>query len=97
VRLGIKPKDKGHRRAINPLELLAQSIHETTPGRNKTLTRIGGHLHNRLSPDWTAALLHVINDARCEPPLDVEEVDAIIGSISRYPQHHVKPLETRVH
>jgi len=77
------------------LQLLAEPICETSPGRNKTLTRIGGYLHNRLPPDWTSALLHAINDARCEPPLDPEEVEGIIRSMCRYPQRHMKPLETR--
>lgn len=95
VRLGIKPRDTDHRKAISPLQLLAEPIYETSPGRNKTLTRIGGYLHNRLPPDWTSALLHAINDARCEPPLDPEEVEGIIRSMCRYPQRHMKPLETR--
>jgi len=68
MRLGIKPKEKGNRSAIDPTQLLAQPIYETSPGRNMTLTRIGGYLHNRLPPDWTSAVLHAINDARCEPP-----------------------------
>lgn len=95
TRLGIRPRDKVRRKSIHPLKLLTQPIRKASPGRNITLTRIGGYLHNRLPPDWTAGLVRVVNMALCEPPLEPEEVDGIIGSISRYPQRHVEPLTTR--
>ena len=88
TRLGIKPRENRERRQIKPRELLTEPIRKTSPGRNRTLTSIGGYLHNRLPPDWTAAILHAVNEARCDPPLDTTEVNSIIASISRYPQRY---------
>lgn len=89
--LGVASKPKEARRAIDPVELLTKSI--ARGGRNKTLTRIGGYLHNRLPLEWTASLLHAINVARCSEPLDASEVDAIVRSLSRYPQSQLPPAE----
>lgn len=91
-RLGIRCRDRTERKKpIRPLELLSQPI--SYNHRNTTLTRIGGYLHNHLPADWTVSLLHVVNEARCEPPLDPHEVDRILHSLSRYPQRQVRPLE----
>src|SRR5262249_31802057 len=52
--------------------------------RNDTLARIAGHLFRMraLSPNLAAELVHVINEARCQPPLPFYEVQAIVESIA---------------
>ncbi|MCC7419385.1 MAG: bifunctional DNA primase/polymerase [Planctomycetaceae bacterium] len=53
--------------------------------RNDTLTRVAGGLRRQgLSADAMQAALRVINQERCRPPLDVQEVDRIAVSVSRY-------------
>lgn len=54
--------------------------------RNDSLTRVAGWLKLYHPPSAVEALLLAINDARCVPPLDVAEVQAIVMSVSRYPQ-----------
>ncbi len=55
-------------------------------GRNDDLTRIVGWLRLYHPPAVVEALLLVINDARCSPPLDQDEVTAIVRSVCKYPQ-----------
>jgi hypothetical protein len=56
-------------------------------GRNDALTRLCGHLLARgIDPRVTAALLAAVNDARCRPRLDAQEVERIVASITRREQ-----------
>ena len=65
-------------------QLLSSPIAEGS--RNDTLTHIAGWLRLYHPPDDLAVLLLAINDARCRPPLDDQEVRAIVRSVTRYPQ-----------
>ncbi len=53
--------------------------------RNNTLMRLGGHLRQvgMNAAEIKAALL-ARNESRCQPPLDVKEVERIADSVSRY-------------
>jgi hypothetical protein len=54
-------------------------------GRNDALTRIGGWLRRYHPAPVVQALLLAINDGRCVPPLDEEDVREIAHSLGRYP------------
>ena len=66
------------------LQLLRSPIHEGR--RNASLCRIAWLLHLYLKPPLVDAMLQVVNDARCVPPLDPKEVAAIVQSVNRYSQ-----------
>ncbi len=53
--------------------------------RNITLTRIAGWLRLYHPVPVVEVLLLAINDARCQPPLDADEVRTIAQSVGRYP------------
>lgn len=53
--------------------------------RNTTLTRVFGKLHRFLPLSEARALLHVINQRCCHPPLPEREVEQIVESISQRP------------
>ncbi len=56
-------------------------------GRNSELISLGGSMRSRgMSCEALAAALHAENKARCHPPLHDHEVEAILRSVSRYPQ-----------
>ena len=57
--------------------------------RNDSLTRIAGWLRHYHPEPIVTALLMVVNDARCSPPLENEEVERIVSSVFRYPQEGV--------
>lgn len=60
---------------------------EMIPGgsRNSTLASMAGTMRRRGFPrEAIAAALHVVNEARCDPPLEEAEVDAIAEKIARY-------------
>src|SRR5215472_10521767 len=52
--------------------------------RNDSLTRLAGHLFRIriLDPVIAAELVHAVNEARCQPPLALNEVDRIVQSIA---------------
>jgi putative DNA primase/helicase len=53
--------------------------------RNSTLASLGGTMRRRgMSQEAIAAALQTENDERCQPPLEVEEVERIARSVSRY-------------
>jgi hypothetical protein len=64
------------------VEVAGPPIVESAPGRNLTLTRIAGRLHDgsrdlaQLTRD-----LEAVNEARCQPPLARDEVEKIARSI----------------
>jgi P4 family phage/plasmid primase-like protien len=54
--------------------------------RNKGLASLAGHLRNAgLFHEGLRAALVAENQARCQPPLEADEVDRIAASISTYP------------
>ena len=54
--------------------------------RNQHLISVAGNLINqKLSPDAVKAALMQENNTVCSPPLDINEVDQIYNSITRYP------------
>lgn len=53
--------------------------------RNDSLTRIAGWLHLYHPAPVVLALLLVINEGRCTPPLEASEVERIATSVSKYP------------
>lgn len=54
--------------------------------RNATLASLAGTMNRRgMSKVAIVAALHAENQARCDPPLDDEEVEGIAASIGRYP------------
>jgi hypothetical protein len=54
--------------------------------RNDSLTRLAGWLRLYHPPAVVEALLLVINDGRCQPPLPPAEVAGIVKSVFKYPQ-----------
>ena len=53
--------------------------------RNETLTSLAGTMRRRgMAENAIRAALHVENQTKCDPPLPLEEVDRIAGSVSRY-------------
>jgi hypothetical protein len=51
--------------------------------RNVDLTSVAGHLIRRyVAVDLAAALVHLVNEAWCQPPLPGSEVDRIIDSVA---------------
>jgi P4 family phage/plasmid primase-like protien len=56
-----------------------------TENRNTTLTRLAGQWRRSgLGEDEIVRMLEVVNETRCEPPLDSEELAAIARSMMRY-------------
>ena len=54
-------------------------------GRNKTLTSYGGTMRRRgASEAEILAALLVANEQRCQPPLEVQEVERIAASVAQY-------------
>lgn len=54
--------------------------------RNSTLTSLAGTMRRRgMGYDEIVAALKVANDKRCNPPLSEHEVEAIAGSVAKYP------------
>lgn len=53
--------------------------------RNDCLTRIAGWLHLYHPAPVVKALLLVINEARCVPPLEAVEVERVASSVCKYP------------
>jgi hypothetical protein len=64
------------------VELIRRPIAEGS--RNDTLVRLAGHLFRIrvLDPAIAAELVRAVNEARCQPPLAQEEVEAIVESIA---------------
>lgn len=65
------------------------------PGeRNQTLASIAGTMRRRgMTPEEIYPSLAQINQARCDPPLDESEVQAIATSMARYaPAEEARPL-----
>lgn len=52
--------------------------------RNAELTRIGGKLLDNLGHQELATVLDAVNRTRCKPPLDANEVRAIVKSLEGY-------------
>lgn len=60
--------------------------------RNRTLTSLAGTMRRRgMSAAAIAAALLADNEARCTPPLPVDEVARIARSVSRYPPAPYRP------
>ena len=72
------------RAGIKAWNLLNSAIPEGR--RNDSLARIAGWLHLFHPPPVVEALLLVVNEARCQPPLEGYTVKAIVRSIAKYPQ-----------
>lgn len=54
-------------------------------GRNQTLTSLAGTMRRRgMARDTILAALIAENEAKCVPPLDVDEIERITDSVSRY-------------
>jgi hypothetical protein len=54
--------------------------------RNSTLTSLAGTMRKRgMSDSALSVAIHAENESRCNPPLPVDEVDAIVESVCRYP------------
>jgi hypothetical protein len=73
-----------------PSKATAKILAEGEPiregGRNTTLTSLAGSMRRRgMSHAAILAALLAENEARCDPPLDDAEVEAIAGSVARYP------------
>ena len=52
--------------------------------RNASLHRLAGHLLRRwIDVDVTADLVHLVNEARCRPPLLRSEVDHVVDSAAQ--------------
>ncbi len=74
-----KPKTSSSK----PLFSAASKVKE--PGRSNYLTKIAGSLRRQgFEEDEICEILVNVNSAKCEPPLDEKEVEAIAHSISRY-------------
>jgi len=79
LRALLQPAEEGQRRAAAIPERIAEG------GRNNTLTSLGGSLRRRgIGGEAIEAALLAVNAAQCDPPLPVEEVQAIAKSVSSY-------------
>jgi putative DNA primase/helicase len=71
--------DRSNRSVIGPDSDIPEG------NRNATLTSLAGSMRYRgMSQVAIVAALHAENQARCDPPLDGEEVEGIAASICRY-------------
>jgi hypothetical protein len=53
--------------------------------RNAALTRLTGHLLRRWLDEYLVeALVHLVNERRCRPPLPLGDVDRILDSVARH-------------
>jgi len=79
---GPSPSEKTARPPSEWVEFVRGPIVEG--GRNDSLARLAGHLFRirRLDPTLAAEFVHVVNEARCRPPLAIDEVQAILESIA---------------
>jgi len=58
--------------------------------RNSTLTARAGHLFGQgLAASAVRDHVDAINQARCDPPLDDDEVERIVASVARYGNHYM--------
>ncbi len=86
--------DRKEREAFDPKRPFAGITETRTPlqlhekiteNRNLTLTRMAGRLrHDGLQYEELLLSLSALNERRCEPPLDMAEVEKIARSICRY-------------
>ncbi len=59
---------------------IAEGVQEG--GRNDAIARLAGKLLHHLPPDLAFELLTAFNEARCKPPLSLEEVSRTFNSIA---------------
>lgn len=81
VELVRAPKVVATRPANEWLDLI-RSIGEGA--RNDTLVRLAGRLfRTQLPPELACELVHIVNEARCSPPLTSDEVNRLLESIAK--------------
>ena len=68
-------------------KLITESIPQGR--RNDSLTRIAGYFRHYHPEPVVTGLLAAVNDARCSPPLENEEIKHIVSSVFRYQQRGV--------
>ncbi len=78
-----RPRVQGNAGKLKAWQLLDDIISEGR--RNATLTQIGGCLRLYHPTHVVEALLMIVNDARCRPPLDDPEVRAVARSYALPP------------
>jgi Bifunctional DNA primase/polymerase, N-terminal/Primase C terminal 1 (PriCT-1) len=90
-----KPRPPHKARGAVSIDLSGPPIIAHQPGRNLELTSIGGRLHDgsRSLEELTRDLAE-INEARCQPPLGLEEVKKIARSIHGRPPCNPAPEVT---
>ena len=77
---GAEADPDGHRRFEWP-EVIAEGA------RSDTLFKGASSLFaHGLGRDSVSKILHAMNEARCSPPMEAEEVDTIVGSAAKYEQ-----------
>jgi hypothetical protein len=76
------------------LTSIGRTIYEGS--RNDNLFRVGCYLQQFLPKEWVQILLHNTNIARCVPPLSLDEVVSIAGSVQRYPQDGINGFPNAV-
>lgn len=73
---------KGARPVSEWRRLVCETVAEG--GRNTAVTRLTGHLLRRnIDAEMAHELVQAWNEARCSPPLELEEVTKIVASIAR--------------
>lgn len=79
----LKVKQPANGNGKHAAEPVGEAI--TEGGRNAALTSLAGSMRRRgMSHDAILAALVTENDQKCQPPLDVSDVQKIVESVSRY-------------
>lgn len=91
---GHKPADLWDSAANPDVETSDLPEHITEGERNVRLTSLAGKLRRSgLTADEMAPTLQKFNEKHCDPPLGVQEIEAIAESIERYPPGNVPAIE----
>lgn len=85
---GRKHRAQGGAGPAQPRCASEQSIAEGE--RNSTLTALAGRLFRQgFAAPAVTDRVHAINQARCDPPLDDDEVERIVASVAHYGNHNM--------
>lgn len=77
------PPPTARKAPLSGADWLQHLAHLGEGNRDNGLTQLAGLLIRVLPPALAEELIHLVNDARCKPPLDPAQVDKIVGSVAR--------------
>ena len=79
-----------------PLGWFEEAFEEVCPqgGRDSTATSLVGYLLNFLHPNNVRAIMNVWAEAKCDPPLTIQDIDRIVSSLERKRKFDAVPTKS---